>query len=60
MAIECYYSGCFFHSNNKDPYEEGPFCDEKECQATEEQLILFEKYRQKNADKDLKRPTSTE
>lgn len=39
MAIECYYSTCPHHSSQTG--EEGPFCYEKECVATAEEIYLF-------------------
>lgn len=46
MTIECYYVECEFHSAN-DPKEEGPFCYQKDCQATTEQIIKFQEIRAK-------------
>lgn len=44
MAIECYYKWCPYHSFH-DLNEEGPFCYESECKASEEESKLFEGYR---------------
>ena len=43
MTIECYYSQCPHHGNNETPKEEGPFCYQAECLATEVQLLEFMK-----------------
>lgn len=45
MSIECYYTECPLHSCH-EPGQEGPFCDEAECSATEEQIKRYEKERQ--------------
>lgn len=47
MSIECYYDQCKYHCTNceKDK-EEGPFCFEKNCKATPEQIKQFEKDRE--------------
>lgn len=46
MTMECYHSNCKYHSCHiiKD---EGPFCDEEKCLATEEEQKQFEKEREK-------------
>ena len=43
MSIECYHSGCMYHSCHDG--DEGPFCDEFECKATEYELEQFENAR---------------
>lgn len=42
MATECYYGDCRFHGSQESPPEEGPFCYERECRATEQEIRLFE------------------
>lgn len=44
MTIECYHGTCKYHGN-KDG-EEGPFCFETECQASQKELQAFEIIRQ--------------
>jgi hypothetical protein len=44
MTIECYFSGCPFHSCN-EPGQEGPFCYEEDCRATMNQVEAYEKER---------------
>lgn len=39
MTIECYYKNCKYHSCNDDP-DDGPFCYEKECHCTKEEMRL--------------------
>lgn len=38
MACECYYPQCPHHGTQETPPDEGPFCHEPECKATDEQL----------------------
>ena len=38
MTIECYYGDCRYHGTHDG--EEGPFCFEAECKATEHELKL--------------------
>lgn len=38
MTIECYYGDCRFHGTQSG--DEGPFCFEEECRATEHELHL--------------------
>ena len=45
MTIECYYKHCKYHSIHTDP-EDGPFCYELECRASEEDRECFEYLRQ--------------
>jgi len=45
MSIECYYSACKYHGCHTAP-DDGPFCAERECKATPEQLIVFQKQRE--------------
>lgn len=40
MTIECYYSQCPKHSTHTDP-DEGPFCFESECIATEQEIKFY-------------------
>ena len=40
MTIECYYSSCKYHGAHSG--EEGPFCFEEECCATEYEIRLHE------------------
>ena len=40
MTIECYYSACRYHGV-WDVSDDGPFCHESECRATEQELKLF-------------------
>jgi hypothetical protein len=40
MTIECYYQHCPHHGANEDPPDEGPFCFQSECIATETELKL--------------------
>lgn len=42
MAIECYYGSCRFHGTREVPPDEGPFCHQRECLATEQELRRFE------------------
>ena len=44
MSIECYYSDCKYHGENYGV--EGPFCDEEDCRATDEEIKIFEEKRQ--------------
>jgi len=44
MTIECYFSECKYHSCH-DPNEEGPFCYEETCNASEEEIETFNKTR---------------
>ena len=37
MTIECHYHQCKYHGNWEEG-EEGPFCYERECRATEKEL----------------------
>ena len=41
MTTECYYGGCKYHGSKSDP-EEGPFCFEEECKATQEEIVGFQ------------------
>ena len=45
MTIECYYSLCPYHRNNSLPPDEGPFCYQEECIASEENLSRYAMYR---------------
>ena len=45
MTIECYYSACEYHCSH-DPNDEGPFCYERECRATDEQIVVFQRQRE--------------
>lgn len=45
MTIECYYSECKYHGCHSAP-DDGPFCDESECRATQKELQQFEVIRQ--------------
>lgn len=45
MTIECYYNHCPCHSANNGQ-DEGPFCYEKECVASEEEREEYAKQRQ--------------
>lgn len=47
--IECYFKWCKHHCFNCCP-DEGPFCNNQECNANEEQIIEFTKLR----DEELK------
>lgn len=38
MTIECYYGDCRYHGTQSG--DEGPFCFEEECRATEHELKL--------------------
>lgn len=46
MTIECYHKDCPNHSHqtNKD---DGPFCYQDNCTATQEQIIIFDAKREK-------------
>jgi hypothetical protein len=44
MCIECYYDKCPFHSIHADK-DEGPYCYEDECRASEEQLQIYDEIR---------------
>lgn len=44
MTIECYYGNCRFHGTQSG--DEGPFCFEEECRATEHELKLHGLLRQ--------------
>jgi len=44
MTIECYYSDCLYHSCHEIG-QEGPFCYEEECKATEYEQEQFEMQR---------------
>jgi len=46
MAIECYYRDCKHHSSQTEK-DEGPYCYEKECLATKEQIVAFSTERDK-------------
>lgn len=39
MIIECYHSSCRYHHSHYG--EEGPFCDENECRATEDEMRKY-------------------
>ena len=41
MTIECYYSQCPKHGANETPPDEGPFCFERECSATVEEIKFY-------------------
>lgn len=43
MTIECYYDTCRYHGVHGG--EEGPFCFEEECRATEHELVLHGRIR---------------
>lgn len=43
MTIECYYGNCRFHGTHGG--DEGPFCFEEECKATEHEIKLLEQIR---------------
>lgn len=43
--IECYYGECQYHSCNFVD-DEGPFCYERECLATPEQIVVFSRTRE--------------
>lgn len=43
MTIECYYGSCRFHGTQSG--DEGPFCFEPECKATEHEIKLLEQIR---------------
>lgn len=43
MTIECYYGDCPHHGNQSG--DEGPFCFEPECKATEQEIKWFGKLR---------------
>lgn len=45
MSIECYHDSCSFHSVHFG--SEGPFCDEEECRAAEQEILRFEEIRRK-------------
>lgn len=51
MSIECYYGDCKFHSNNTGYIDDGPYCHEAHCKASDKELVEFEKKRRE----DLKR-----
>lgn len=40
MTTECYYSGCKHHSCHYS-VDNGPFCDEPKCLATEDEIKIF-------------------
>ena len=40
MSIECYFHQCSHHSSHYD-MDNGPFCDERECIATDEQIAEY-------------------
>jgi hypothetical protein len=42
MTIECYYSECKYHG----AIDDGPFCYEADCRATQKELQQFEMIRQ--------------
>lgn len=42
MTIECYYSECKYHG----AIDDGPFCYEADCRATQKELQQFEVIRQ--------------
>ena len=45
MTIECYYGACPHHGTNETPPDEGPFCYQLKCLATEEQVVSYQKAR---------------
>jgi hypothetical protein len=40
MTIECYYSDCPHHSFH-DGEDDGPFCYESKCLATEQEIKIY-------------------
>lgn len=44
MSCECYFDKCKYHNTQNDP-DEGPFCDEPECLATEQEIKIWTKER---------------
>lgn len=53
MTAECHMSPCPKHSCHT-PGEEGPFCYEDECHATEEELEVWHKIHTERMNKALK------
>ena len=51
MTIECYYSECKYHGAADD----GPFCYEADCKATQKELQQFEVIRQAYLEKVYER-----
>lgn len=43
MTIECYHGNCKYHGAQEG--EEGPFCFEDECKATEEEQTKLDEER---------------
>jgi len=41
MTIECYYGDCQYHA----PDDDGPFCYENHCKASDKELVVFERKR---------------
>lgn len=44
MTTECYYKQCQFHSSKTDP-DDGPYCYEPKCQATESKCNQWQEER---------------
>lgn len=44
MTAECYYKQCPFHSIHTIP-DDGPFCYEPKCLATEQKMVEWQKER---------------
>lgn len=54
MTIECYYGECKHHGIHFDP-EDGPFCYEDDCLASQKELQQFEVIRQAYLEKVYER-----